>query len=97
MKLVKNRMLALKITIILLFFMCVGCSTLISNAMSSSNTYYSGTKLDISIIAAPVDCSNSGDVCEFTKGFPFIWPLALIDLPLCIAADTLYFPFQYRN
>ena len=66
-----------------------------ANVSSSSNVYYVGTKIDASIIATPLYCSKANEACEFTKGFPLRWPLALIDLPLSLIADTIYFPFQY--
>ena len=68
---------------------------MVFHATSSSNVYYAGTKIDASVIATPIYCSKANEACEFTKGFPFIWPLALIDLPLSVLADTIYFPFQY--
>ena len=71
-----------------------GCSTLIFNATSSSNVYYSGTKVDAKIIASPFYCLETNDICGLVKNWPVIWPLAIIDLPLCAVVDTIYFPFQ---
>jgi len=100
--------------LLIVFAFLTGCSTVLTqkdrqNGMHAKcNVYddfgieqqivFSGTKRDVSLLLVPFNCS--GEECMAALYYPFILPLALIDLPLSFIADSLLLPYtlyvQYK-
>lgn len=81
-----------------------GCSTIMLHKEapkpSSGNPlpkYYVGTKFDAELIMIPFNCDKKTDACVLGLLWPVLGPLALIDLPFSMVADTVYLPFQYAK
>ena len=81
-----------------------GCSTVLmhsstpdSHPESTAQEYYAGTKFDATIISIPFSCDKKTDGCVLIMLWPFFAPLALIDLPFSVIADTAYLPYQYAK
>jgi uncharacterized protein YceK len=95
----KGKIKMIRMMMVFLILLMSGCATLIvkSTTASPREKYYMGTKVDASILAQPFHCSKETDVCEAVKTWPYLWPLALVDLPLSMVLDTMCFPFEYQK
>ena len=87
-----------------LVMMLNGCSTIMlhketsgSSSENFSSEYYVGTKFDAMLISIPFNCDKKTDACVLGLLWPVFGPLALIDLPFSMVADTVYLPFQYAK
>jgi uncharacterized protein YceK len=66
-----------------------GCGTLL-NVGEKDERPYGGVGLDAKIIAQGVPLGPAGFLCDID--IPSFWPLALMDIPLSLVADTLTLP-----
>lgn len=66
-----------------------GCASLIST-LSGHPTVYGGVRFDAAVVAAPFNETSEEHLL-------FLWPVALIDLPLSAVCDTLLLPLTLQT
>lgn len=93
--------------LLILFIFITGCSTVLTHRDRQNGLYakckvfedfgieqqivFSGSRRDLSLLLIPFKCS--GEACMGALYYPFILPLAVIDLPLSFLADSLLLPY----
>ncbi len=102
------------LSLLIIFTFLTGCSTVLTQRDRQNGLYakckvtedfgieqqivFSGSRRDLSLLLVPFNCS--GEACMGALYYPFILPLALIDLPLSFIADSLLLPYtlyvQYK-